>query len=124
MSEQNLQQLRCENEGWKRLLNFMLEENVHLKNRLVDSLKQSSDPLFIEQAENFQSQFLKKDMLISLLRDDVAHIDRSLMNKDFKDGESNTLKTRLRKLRNNIVQTEKQFVKLMLDFNNYMAEKN
>ena len=39
MTELKLMQLRHEIDTWKRMLGFMQEENVHLKNRLSDVLK-------------------------------------------------------------------------------------
>ena len=81
MPELKIMQLRHENEEWKRLLNFMVDENIHLKHRLTEILRHVSDPAFLEQAEEFQSRFLKKDMLISLLRDDIAEKESFLSKR-------------------------------------------
>lgn len=123
MPELKIMQLRHENESWKRLLNFMLDENIHLKHRLAEILRYQSDALFLEQAEEFQSEFIKKDMLISLLRDDIAELDSSLLKKELTAGDiSPEIKNRIKKLRNNIAQTERQFNKMKLDFNCHMTE--
>jgi hypothetical protein len=123
MPELKILQLRHENESWKRLLNFILDENIHLKHRLAEILKYKSDSHFLEQAEEFQSGFIKKDMLISLLRDDIADMDTCLQRKELAAGEiSAEVKNRLKKLRHNIAQTERQFSKMKLDFNSYMSE--
>lgn len=123
MPELKILQLRHESESWKRLLNFILDENIHLKHRLAEILKYKSDSLFLDQAEEFQSEFLKKDMLISLLRDDIADMDTCLIKKEMDSGDiSLEIKTRLKKLRHNIAQTERQFSKMKLEFNSYMSE--
>lgn len=123
MPELKILQLRHENESWKRLLNFILDENIHLKHRLAEILKYKSDTLFLEQAEEFQSEFIKKDMLISLLRDDIADMDTCLIKNQLDAGDINPeIKSRLKKLRHNIAQTERQFSKMKLDFNSYISE--
>ena len=123
MPEFTLKHLRHESEAWKRLLNFMLDENVLLKYRLAEALKTHSDSAFLEEAENFQSRFVKKDILIGMLRDDVAEIESTLIKKQFVNGELVTfINGRIKKLRNNIAQIEKQFIRLRQDFNAYMTE--
>ena len=62
-------------------------------------------------------------MLISLLRDDIADMDTCLIKKELDSGDINAeIKNRLKKLRHNIAQTERQFSKMKLDFNSYMSE--
>jgi|SRR5688572_33229282 len=124
MPELKIMQLKQESEEWKRLLNFMVDENIHLKHRLAEILRNISDTPFLEQAEEFQSRFLKKDMLISLLRDDIADMESSLVkNRSTISGIGPEIKNKLKKLRHNIAQTERQFNKLKMDFNTYMSER-
>ena len=124
MAETEMRQMYHENESWKRLLNFMLDENVLLKYRLSEIVRYNSDPLFLEKAEDFQSRFVKKDILISLLRDDVADIGSLLLSKEpDHSNRIDQIHSRLKKLRNNVAEVEKQFSKLKLDFNRYMSER-
>lgn len=124
MPDVKLQQLRDENEASMRLLNFLLDENVHLKHRLANILKFRSDPAFLEHAEDFQSRFVKKDMLLSLLRHDVVDFDTCLNQKKLLNGNLEPeVKQQLKKIRHNVAQMERQFNKLKQDFNTYVSEE-
>ncbi|MEJ0105930.1 MAG: hypothetical protein WDO19_26745 [Bacteroidota bacterium] len=48
-----LKQLQSERDTWRRLLVFMKDENVHLKNRLAEVLKNSIENNLLEDIENF-----------------------------------------------------------------------
>jgi glutaredoxin 2 len=118
-----LRQFEYESDTWKRLLSFMIDENIHLKNRLVEILKSIPDQSSLEEMENFHSRFIKEDDLINLLRNDVAELDRLLIREVFEDGKIfEDINRKLNKLRNNIVNAELQFSQLKLEFNNYFSE--
>jgi hypothetical protein len=123
MPELKLKQLQYESDTWKRLLGFMMDENIHLKNRLSEVLKDKFDKNLLIEIEGFQNNFIKEDELIGLLRNDVAGLDKLLEREIFEDGKIvNEIDKRLKNLRNNIVYAEKQFGKLKLEFNNYLSE--
>ena len=67
MSEVKLRQLKYESDTWKRLLGFVMEENIHLKNRLSEVLKANFDKNLLNDVENFYSEFIRADELIGLL---------------------------------------------------------
>ena len=123
MPELKLKQLQYESDTWKRLLGFMMDESIHLKNRLSEVLKDKFDKNLLVEIEGFQNNFIKEDELIGLLRNDVAGLDKLLEREIFEDGKIvNEIDRRLKNLRNNIVYAEKQFSKLKLEFNNYLSE--
>lgn len=123
MSERKLKQLQHENDTWKRLLAFLMDENIHLKYRLSEVLKENAGKNLLYELENFQSQFINKDELISLLRDDVAELDKLLMREIFEDGIlMKKVSNDLKKLRNNIEAAERQFGKLKSEFNSFLLE--
>lgn len=123
MPELKLKQLQYESDTWKRLLVFMMDENIHLKNRLSQVLKDKFDKNLLEEVESFQSNFLKEDDLIGLLRNDVAELDKLLVREIFEDGKIiKEIDGRLNKLRNNIITAERQFGKLKSEFNSYLSE--
>ena len=104
MPELKLKQLQYESDTWKRLLGFMMDENIHLKNRLSEVLKDKFDKNLLVEIEGFQSNFIKKDELIGLLRNDVAGLDKLLEREIFEDGKIvNEIERRLKNLRNNIM---------------------
>ena len=75
------------------------------------------------EIEDFQTNFIKEDQLIGLLRNDVAGIDKLFEKEIFEYGKTlNEIDRKLKNLRNNIEYAEKQFRKLKLEFNNYLSE--
>lgn len=123
MPEMKLQQLQYESNTWKRVLGFMTEENVHLKNRLSQILKEKFNADLLEEAEVFQSNFIKEDELISLLRNDIAELDKLLEREMFEDGTTiKEVKRKLQKIRSNMEIAEKQFGTLKSGFNSYFFE--
>jgi hypothetical protein len=124
MPELKLKQLQYESDTWKRLLSFMVEENVRLKNRLAEILKEQFNASLLEEVELFQSSFLKEDELIGLLRNEIVEFDKLLAREIFEDGKiMREVEKKMIKLRNNIDTAEKQFGKLKAEFNSYLIEK-
>jgi glutaredoxin 2 len=123
MPELKLKQLQYESDTWKRLLGFMTEENIHLKNRLSEILKGRFSNIMLEDAEGFQNRFVRADELIGMMRDDVALLDRLLEKKTFEDGQiAKDITRALKNIRRNMTVAEKQFAKLKMDFNSYLSE--
>ena len=123
MPDLKLKQLQYESDTWKRLLGFLMDENIHLKNRLSDVLNEEFDKDLLLEIEDFQMNFIKEDQLIGLLRNDVAGIDKLFEKEIFEDGKTlNEIDRKLKNLRNNIEYAEKEFRRLKLEFNNYLSE--
>ena len=118
-----LQQLKHESDMWKRVLGFMKEENIHLKNRLSEILKTDISNDLLMKAEAFQNSFVREDDLILFLQNDIAVFDKLLMREIFEDGTiMNKLTESLKAIRKNISNAERQFNKLKLEFSNYLLE--
>ncbi len=123
MPEMKIKQLQYESNTWKRLLGFMMDENVHLKNRVSEVLKNGFDKGLLEEMESFHSRFIKEDDLIGLLRNEVAELDKLLVREIFEDGQLvKEIDTKLKKLHKNIITAERQLNELKLEFNNYLSE--
>lgn len=118
-----LRQIRYETDTWKRLLNFMIDENVRLKNRISEILDDKFNKQMLEQIEIFHSNFLKEDELIGLLRNDVAELEKLLHKEVYEEEVIIEIEKKIRKLRNNITTADRQFSNLKLEFNNYLFEK-
>jgi regulator of replication initiation timing len=56
ISDFKLKQLQYEIDSWKRLLGFMMEENIHLKIRLSEMLKNKFDNNLLEEVEIFYNK--------------------------------------------------------------------
>jgi hypothetical protein len=123
MEQPKINQLQIEAKTWKRFLNFFRDENVCLKNKLSDILKNGFDRRLLEELENFQTKFIKRDELFGVLRNDIAALDKLLLNQNFKLGINyDMIAKKLEHIRNNMYNTEKQFLLLQLNFNTYLSE--
>jgi regulator of replication initiation timing len=123
ISNFKLKQLQYEIDTWKRLLGFMIEENIHLKIRLSEVLKNKFDHNLLEEVEDFYNKIIKEDDLFLLLRNEINELDKLFDNIIFKE-EDVLIKAnrKFKRFRNNINATEKQFGKLKMNFNNYLLE--
>jgi predicted RNase H-like nuclease (RuvC/YqgF family) len=123
MSVLKLKQLQYETESWKRWLGFITDENIHLKNRLSEILKDNFDTNLLEEIEIFQTHFIKEDDQIHLLRNEVADLDTLLVREIFENGTIiRQVDNKLKRLRRNIKKEEAQFTRLKTEFNNYLSE--
>ena len=104
MEQAKINQLQIEVNTWKRFLNFFRDENVCLKNRLSDILKNGFDRNLLDELENFQTKFIKHDEVIILLRNEIAELDKLLLNERSGDGiPNNKIDKKLDHLRNNMI---------------------
>ena len=122
MTELKLKQLRYEINTWKRMLGFMQEENVHLKNRLSDVLKDRFNKNMLDGVEFFQTNFIKEDEVIGLLKSEVAEVENILKWNLITDENIFPTSKRMETVRNNIDAAEKDFSKINNDFNKYLSE--
>jgi len=118
-----LRLLRQESDTWKRILEFMTEENIHLKDRLSEILKGDLEEDLLMTAEIFQNSFVREDELIRLLRKDVSVFDQWLTREIYEDGAivSKVMKS-FNVIRKNISESEIQFNQLKYQFSNYLLE--
>jgi len=117
-----LQQFKHGSESWKRMLEFMQQENVHLKTRLAEVLKTDVEEDFLEKAEYFQTNFLHFDERISFLRRDIAEFNKMFLTELFNNGHLKDITLRQKDLESEIETEGKKFNKLRVEFNNYLIE--
>jgi hypothetical protein len=119
-----VRQFQYESDEWKRTLAFLLQENAHLKNRLAEVLKLNFMPGdFLETAEQYQNMFIQEDVIINLILQDVAGMDK-LLARDICE-EGNIIKSAIpthKKLCNELKKIETVFNDLKARFNNYLLE--
>ena len=82
---------------WLQRLSFLQAENVGLKTKLAYKVQAASNNQVLDQAEYFQTQFLNKDVAISLLRHELSlnastQIDLDDMEKSIRAMEEEQLK--------------------------------
>lgn len=123
MTELKLMQLRHEINTWKRMLGFMQEENIHLKNRLSDVLKDRFDKSLLDGVEGFQTNFIKEDEVISYLKKEVAEVEYLLQDEIVNDEQQNyPIIKRIENIKKHLDYAERDFAKINNEFNNYLSE--
>jgi len=121
MPEIQLKQLQSESETWKRILGYMIEENINLKNKVTEIVKNGIDKNQLEDVEEFQNSFIQEDTLIGLMRNEVAEFDKMILREPVEDGSiMSDLYKKLTQLRHNITVSEGHFSKLRTQFNVYL----
>lgn len=123
MIDLKLKQIQHEVETWQRMLLYMQDENIHLKIRLSEVLKDRFDKKMLEVVEGFQSKFIMQDDLMNSLKKEVAAIEESVYPKKYL---STIIKAPSEKvitaIRDNLEIAEKMFVDVRAAFNHYLSE--
>jgi hypothetical protein len=124
MPELRVQQLQFEIDAIKRLLSFMMEENVHLKNRISEILKSNFENTLLGKMELFHNRFIMEDEIIGVLRNDIAIMDKLLQtqNQLQEENKIHEIGKKIRKLSVNMENTQSQFMQLKTEFNNFLLE--
>ena len=123
MIDLKIKQIQHEVETWKRMLLYMQEENIHLKNRLSEVLKDRFDKKMLEVVEVFQSKFITQDDLMNSLKKEVAAIEETIYSKTISSRNvTNLSEKRIAAIRNNLEVAEKMFAGIKTDFNHYLSE--
>lgn len=118
------QQHQYERAAWCRLLDYLQEENIHYKNRIADILRNDIGSSLIETLELFLNKFVQEDSIISLLRHDIAELNKKIPAKESGDEQKENLDKIILtqdKLRKEVETIEQQFNKLKFTFNKYLS---
>lgn len=122
MPQLKIKQLQYEISSWKRFLDYLTEENIQMKNRLSEILKDKFDSYLLEEVDGFQTRFIRKDNLVEVLRNEVMELDETPVAEIFKDERIfKKIKAKIKRLHKNISNTEKQFSKLKSDFHKFLS---
>ncbi len=113
-------ELQRESEKLKQRLGSMIDENVSLKYRLSEVLKEKFDKKMLLEVEEYQNYFVREDELIGLLRNDIAVLDKLMSSSQTETVEMSPIDKKLKKLRSNILSVENQFGMLKAEFVSYL----
>lgn len=118
-----LKQFQSEADTWKRMLAFVMEENVLLKFRLSEIMKEAPELLPLDDLEMFQSLFIEQDRFITFLRNELLEFDKLLVRETFEDGKLyRKVSAHQKSLRKTVRDAEKNFSKLKSDFHEFVIE--
>ena len=118
--EKDIQQFQIEIQTWKQLLNAGMEENILLKNRISDILKNNYDHSSLEEIEEFQTRFISEDELIHSLKNDVND-SGNLLYRKLSENErmEKPFYKKMENLRRDITDFTNRFHILKLSFNDF-----
>jgi hypothetical protein len=120
-----LHQFRHENEAWGRVIRFLTDEYIILKNRLSEILQimDVNDKALLERIEYFQNHFLKEDEIIGYLRMEIRDLNKLLAQDSVENSDPfKEIKKKQKKLRVELEKTEQTFTKFKYEFNNYVSD--
>ena len=118
-----IKQLLSESDTSKRLLSFLMEENVHLKNRLSEILKNDFNASLLPRLENYQNSFVHTDTTVTLLRNEVAGFEKLLSIAAHEKGYADkNLEDQLKLVRHHIIVAEASFRSLQSSFDHYLSK--
>ena len=111
-----------ENGSWIRLIEYLMQENTFMKNRLSEVIDQIHDRESLAMAEHFQNQFIVKDDLF-----DHILFDLQKENEKWKSSRSiesdiifHKLITIHKLLKDQLEFIEKDFSFIKRDYNTYL----
>jgi hypothetical protein len=123
MTSMKIKQLQYETSTLRRLLDFLKDENVHLKYRISEILNDRFDKYLLEEVDGFQTSFIREDHLIALLRNEITEVDTMLEKELPKDEKiMKNVESKLKRLHKNMHVAEKQFSKLKLEFRKFLSK--
>lgn len=120
-----VQQYLYERKAWDRLLDYIQEENIHYKNRVVEILKNDIDRTLIDMIESFLNKFVMEESNISILRHYISEANNKITGKQKDSGQRESIDKIVitqNKLRIEIEVIEKEFNGLKFEFNKYLSE--
>lgn len=119
--ESTISQSRQECEAWKRTLDFLMQENVFLKNRLAEKINLlEAGHVFVGDAEQLYQTLIRNDEMLHFLRGDVSKMQLRLEGK-LAGTESAAaqpdLQTSLNALRRDMMEIGRNFNEVQFRFN-------
>ena len=118
-----LRQYQNESDTWKRMVAFMEEECIQLKNRLSAILNDEFNQNMLVELELFQNEFVKADVQLFSLRNQLLDLDRLLIREIFEDGFiMKQVQRMIRSVRHEVHQEATLFQKVKLNFYTYLEE--
>jgi len=106
---------------WLTVLDNLRQENIALKYRLSEAVRQSISRPFIETAEIFQQKSVDKDQLIDLLRHDIANLLIKMKFNDVVDNDAAVLQQQARTLETDVQKVVSGFEQMKQAFDQYLT---
>lgn len=123
MISSSTQQYIFENSSWIRLIEYLHQENTHMKNRLSEIIDQITNKESLGLAEQYQNRFLTKDDLY----DHMLHVlsGQAIKWKELKSKPGSTISIEIKKTHKKI-REQMEFIEhdhalIKQDYNTYLS---
>lgn len=118
-----LKQLQFEIETIKRLIAFLKDENVFLKNRISEILENDFDHSMLDMVDDFQTRSVNEDIWIEHLRKEALALDTLLLKDSPDEGKQmKVIELKLKRLNGELQTAQRQFIKLKAGLNSFIKE--
>ena len=123
MISSSTQQYIFENSSWIRLIEYLHQENTHMKNRLSEIIDQITNQESLGLAEQYQNKFLTKDDLY----DHMLHVltGQAIKWKELKSKTGSVISTEMKrthkKVREQMEFIEHDHALIKQDYNTYLS---
>lgn len=109
--------------AWKNIFHSRIEENIRMKNKLGDILKNNYAQNHLPEMEEFQNKFIREDEVTDLLRNDLIKFDNLSYNQVFKGEQMReSFEKSMNNLRKDIIKSEEHFDLLIASFANFVKK--
>ncbi len=116
----NLEQLKYDINAWHRILEFIKQENLYLKNRFATVIQSKIDKSFLEEAESFQNNFINTDTVLLLFKNDITKFEKQLSRSVKDDSKGKEIAAIQKQYGNDIEKLENEFLRLRASFNAFI----
>ncbi len=115
-------QFEHEHKAWERSLEFFRQENALLKYRLSEMVDENGENEFLQMAEYFQNELLIKDEKLNTLIKNLNEFAGKFGAMRNQNNLPERVIAKHYKLRNDILQFEKNFLHLSKEFNERLLQ--
>ncbi len=107
--------------AWIRLIEFLNQENAHMKNRLSEVIDRIQDSEQLAIAEHFQNQFIIKDDVYDHMLHDLNNQSAKWHHLTAGHSTTSDLKKNHKNIRHQMESIEREHALIMRDYNTYLA---
>lgn len=117
-------QFRYETEGWKRLLEFIKNENALTRHHLADFIGRSNgSEEMLSVAENYLHNLQQIEIMTALLRNDVIHFE-GMVEKHPADDQlpDSAIADKRKSLQKDVDRLQSEFRSIKWKMDNFLSE--
>ena len=114
-------QFRYETSSWKRVLEFIKQENIVAKNHLAEVISFSpAEQYFLNDVEYLLNNIVKIETAVSLIHKDVQYFEKLIDKEYYVDGVTKGLISHLNTINKDIKNLETEFKNIKHQIDNFL----